>query len=115
MLESNFKRGKFDLTLFIKRVGGHILLVHVYVDYLIFASIDNFLCEGFSSIMCGEFEISMIGELTFFLGLQIKQMEDGIFISQSKYYKEVLKKFGIDIAKDTSTLMATSYYLDKDE
>jgi len=59
--------------------------------------------------------MSMIGELTFFLGLQIKQMESGTFISQSKYCKEVLKKFGMDTTKEASTPMGTSCYLDKDE
>jgi len=65
--------------------------------------------------MQGEFEMSMIGELTFFLGLKIKQMEEGTFISQSKYCKEVLKKFEMDTAKAASTPMVTSCYLDKDE
>ena len=59
--------------------------------------------------------MSMMGELTFFLGLQIKKMENGTFISQTKYYKEVLKKFGMDTAKEASTPMGTSCYLDKDE
>jgi len=59
--------------------------------------------------------MSMMAELTFFLGLQIKQMENGTFISQSKYCKEVLKKFGMDTAKEASTPMGTSCYLDKDE
>jgi len=115
LLENNFERGKIDLTLFIKRVDEHILLVQIYVDDIIFGSTDNSLCKGFASIMQGEFEMSMMGELTFFLGLQIKQMENGTFISQSKYCKEVLKKFGMDIAKEASTPMGTSCYLDKDE
>jgi len=69
------------------------LLVQIYVDDIIFGSTDSSLCKGFASIIQGEFEMSMMGELTFFLGLQIKQMENETFISQSKYYKEVLKKF----------------------
>ena len=73
------------------------------------------LLQGFASIMQGEFEMSMMGELNFFLGLQIKQMDEGTFISQSKYCKEILKKFEMDSAKAVSTPMATSYYLDKDE
>jgi len=81
LLENDFERGKIDLTLFIKRVGEHILIVQIYVDNIIFGSIDNSLCKGFASIMQGEFEMSMMGELTFFLGLQIKQMESGTFIS----------------------------------
>ena len=92
MLENDFERGKIDSALFIKRVGEHILLVQVYVDDIIFGSTNKSLCEGFASIMQSEFEMSMMGELTFFLGLQIKQMEEGTFISQSKYCKEVLKK-----------------------
>jgi len=92
LLENDFEKGKIDSTLFIKRVGEHILLVQVYVDDIIFGSSNKSLCEGFASIMQGEFEMSMMGELTFFLGLQIKQMEEGTFISQSKYCKEVLKK-----------------------
>jgi len=115
LLENDFERGKIDLTLFIKRVGEHILLVQVYVDDIIFGSTNKSLCEGFASIMQGEFEMSMMGELTFFLGLQIKQMEEGTFISQSKYCKEVFKKFEMDNAKAASTPMATSCYLDKDE
>jgi len=59
--------------------------------------------------------MSMMGELTFFLGMQIKQMENGTFISQSKYCKEVLKKFGMDTTKEASTPIGTSCYLDKDE
>jgi len=84
LLENYFQRRKMDSTLFIKRVGDHILLIQVYVDDIIFVSIYNSLCKGFASIMQGEFEMSIIGELTFFLGLQIKQMEGGTFISQSK-------------------------------
>jgi len=115
LLENDFERGKIDLTLFIERVGEHILLVQIYVDDIIFGSTDNSLCKGFASIMQGEFEMSMMEELTFFLGLQIKKMENGIFISQSKYCKEVLKKFGMDTAKEASTPMGTSCYIDKDE
>ena len=115
LLENNFERGKIDLTLFIKRVYEHILLVQIYVDDIIFRSTDSSLCKGFASIMQGEFEMSMMGQLTFFLGLQIKQMENGTFISQTKYCKEVLTKFGMDTTKEASTPMGTSCYLDKDE
>ena len=85
------------------------------MDDIIFGSTYNSLCEGFVSIMHGEFEMSMIGELTFFIVLQIKQMEGKTFISQSKYFKEVLKKFGMDSAKEESTPMTISCYLEKDE
>ena len=68
MLENNFERGKIDLTLFIKKVNKHILLVQIYVDDVIFGSTDSSLCKGFASIMQGEFEMSIMGELTFFFG-----------------------------------------------
>jgi hypothetical protein len=59
-------------------------------------------------MMSNEFEMSMIGELSFFLGLQIKQLKDGIFISQYKYFKDTLKKFGLENAKSIKTHMATN-------
>jgi hypothetical protein len=59
--------------------------------------------------------MSMIGELSFFLALQIKQLKDGIFISQSKYLKDMLKKFGLENAKPIKTPMATNGHLDLDE
>jgi len=82
LLENDFERGKIDSTLFIKRIGEHILLVQVYVDDIIFGSTNKSLYENFASIMQGEFEMSMMGELNFFLGLQIKQMDEGTFISR---------------------------------
>ncbi|XP_047181711.1 uncharacterized mitochondrial protein AtMg00810-like [Vigna umbellata] len=85
------------------------------MDDIIFGSTDDSLCEGFANIMQGEFEMSMMGELNFFLGLQIKQVERGTFVSQTKYCREVLKKFGMDTCKEVNTPMATSCYLDKDE
>ena len=115
LTSNDFSRGKIDSTLFIKKVKEHILLVQVYVDDIIFGSTDNSLCVEFAKIMQGEFEMSMMGELTFFLGLQIKQLKDGIFISQTKYCKEILKKFGMDTSKEANTPMGTSCYLDKDE
>ncbi|GJZ20738.1 retrovirus-related pol polyprotein from transposon TNT 1-94 [Tanacetum coccineum] len=66
-------------------------------------------------IMHDEFEMSMMGELNFFLGLQIKQMEDGIFFNQSKYIKEMLKKFGLEDSKPTKTPMSTEIKLTKDD
>ncbi|KAG2380359.1 Retrovirus-related Pol polyprotein from transposon TNT 1-94 Protease [Vigna angularis] len=115
LVENGFNRGKIDSTLFIKRIGKHFLIVQVYVDDIIFGSSNATLCENFAKSMQGEFEMSMMGELTFFLGLQIKQMEKETFISQTKYCREILKKFEMDNAKEASTPMGTSCYLDKDE
>nr|GEW16990.1 copia protein [Tanacetum cinerariifolium] len=73
------------------------------------------MCDEFSKIMCDEFEMSMMGELNFFLRLQIKQMEKGIFFNQSKYIKEMLKKFGLENSKPMKTPMSSNTKLTKDE
>ena len=96
LLEKGFTRGKVDTTLFIKRKLHDILLVQIYVDDIIFGSTNDSLCKEFSQDMQNEFEMSMMGELNFFLGLQIKQTKNGIFISQSKYCKELINKFGME-------------------
>ncbi|GJZ56219.1 putative ribonuclease H-like domain-containing protein [Tanacetum coccineum] len=84
LLDNGFHRGQIDKILFIKRLKGDILLVQVYVDDIIFGSIKKSLCDEFEQIMHNRFQMSSMGELTFFLGLQVKQKEDGIFISQDK-------------------------------
>ncbi|GJU39124.1 putative ribonuclease H-like domain-containing protein [Tanacetum coccineum] len=103
LLGNGFKRGKIDQTLFIKKQKGDILLVHVYVDDIIFGSTNKELCTGFEKLMKDKFQMSSIGELTFFLGLQVQQKEDGIFISQDKYVDEILKKFNYTDVKSAST------------
>ncbi|XP_045809814.1 uncharacterized protein LOC123904167 [Trifolium pratense] len=115
LLENGFSRGKIDTTLF-KKIDKHdLLIVQVYVDDIIFGATNEKLCEEFSELMQSEFEMSMMGELSFFLGLQIKQHEDGIFISQEKYIKDLLKKYKMNEAKIMSTPMHPSTSLDKDE
>ncbi|GKE75610.1 putative ribonuclease H-like domain-containing protein, partial [Tanacetum coccineum] len=81
LLGNGFKRGEIDQTLFIKKQKGDILLVQVYVDDIIFGSKNKALCTGFKKFMKDKFQMSSIGELTFFLGFQVQQREDGIFIS----------------------------------
>ena len=98
-LKKGFERGKVDKTLFIKNENKEILLVQVYVDDIIFGATNELLCKEFSKLMQGQFEMSMMGELNFFLGLQIKQRKDGIFINQAKYTRDMLKKFGMDSSK----------------
>nr|GEV59200.1 hypothetical protein [Tanacetum cinerariifolium] len=115
MLDNGFQRGKIDKTLFIKRHKGDILLVQVYVDDIIFGSISKELCNAFEKLMHEKFQMSSMGELTFFLGLQVKQKKDGIFISQDKYVAEILKKFRFTEFKTTSTPMETQKPLLKDE
>jgi len=109
LLSHAYERGKTDKTLFI------IILVQVYVDDIIFGSTNQNLCEQFVVAMQGEFEMSMMGELNYFLGLRIKQLNHGTFLSQTKYCKELLKKFDMENCKEISTPMATNCYLDSDE
>ncbi|GKE51840.1 putative ribonuclease H-like domain-containing protein [Tanacetum coccineum] len=107
LLENRFQRGQIDKTLFIKRDQGDILIVQVYVDDIIFGSTKKKLCTEFEKMMHKKFQMSSMGELTFFLGLQVKQKEDGIFISQDKYVSEILKKFGFSDIRIASTPMKT--------
>ena len=85
LCEKGLKKGNVDKTLFIKKIKGNTLLVQVYVDDIIFGSLNKEMCEEFSAIMQGEFEMSMMGKMNYFLGLQIKKLKDVIFINQSKY------------------------------
>nr|GEV71680.1 hypothetical protein [Tanacetum cinerariifolium] len=101
------KRGKIDQTLFIKRQKGNILLVQIYVDDIIFGSTNKDLCKAFEKLMKDKFQMSSMGELTFFLGLQVKQNQDGIFISQDKYVAKILRKFGLTDGKSASTPIYT--------
>jgi len=73
LLSQGYKRGKTDKTLFVKKACNDIILVQVYVDDIIFGSTNEILCEQFVKAMQGEFEMSMMGELNYFLCLQIKQ------------------------------------------
>ena len=115
LIEKGFSRGNVDTTLFIKHKAQDILLVQIYVDDIIFGATNESLCKEFAKLMQGEFEMSMMGELNYFLGLQIKQCQDGIFVNQVKYTKELLKRFNMESAKSAKTPMSTSTKLDADE
>nr|GEU31177.1 putative ribonuclease H-like domain-containing protein [Tanacetum cinerariifolium] len=114
LLENGFQRGKIDQTLFIKRQKGDILLIQIYVDDIIFGSTNKDLCKAFEKLMKDKFQMSSMGELEFFLGLQVKQKKDGIFISQDKYVAEILRKFGLTDRKSASTPIDTEKPLLKD-
>ncbi|GJS58990.1 copia protein [Tanacetum coccineum] len=113
--EYNQQEGMVDNTLFKKKFKSHLIIVQIYVDDIIFGSSCQNLCDDFVKIMHDEFEMSMMGELNFFLGLQIKQMEEWIFFNQSKYINEMLKKFGLEDSKPTKTLMLTEIKLTKND
>ena len=107
--------GKIDTTLFIKLRENDILIVQIYVDDIIFGATNVSLCEEFVKSMHSEFEMSMMGELNFFLGLQIKQFKEGTFINQAKYIRDLLKKFNLEEVKTNNTPMDSSIKLDVDE
>jgi hypothetical protein len=106
--------GKVDTTLFPKKIGKDLFVLQIYIDDIIFGSTNQDFCEEFGKMMANEFEMSMIGELSYFLGLQIKQLKNDIFVSQGKYIKDMLKKFRLKDAKAISTPIGTNRSLDSD-
>ena len=84
-----------------------MLIIVVYVDDIIFGSNEESINQNFASVMQQEFEMSLLGELTYFLGLQVQQTKDAIFLSQTKYLKQILKKYGMEDSKLVCTLMVT--------
>ncbi|GKA96248.1 retrovirus-related pol polyprotein from transposon TNT 1-94 [Tanacetum coccineum] len=115
LIDHKYTMGLVDNTLFTKKRNSHIIIDQIYVDDIIFSSTCQELCDDFSKIMHDEFDMSMIGELNFFLGLQIKQLEDEIFFNQSKYVKEMLKKFILEDFKPIKTPMSSEPKLTRDE
>ena len=96
------------------RERNDILIAQVYVDDIVFGSTSKHLSKSFATCMSKEFEMSMVGELSFFLGLQIKQCEKGIFLSQTKYAHNILKKIGMNSSKHSNTPISTSVKLSLD-
>jgi len=115
LLRKGFEIGKADPTLFTRKVDKDIFVCQIYVDDIIFGSTNKTWCDDFSRIMTKRFEMSMMGELNFFLRFQIKQLKDGTFISQTKYIKDMLKKFDMENAKPIKTPMPTNGHLDLNE
>jgi hypothetical protein len=114
LVTNGFKVGKADPTLFSKTIAKDSFICQIYVDDIIFGSTNKSSCEEFSRIMIHKFEMSMMGELKYFLGFQIKQLQEGTFIRQTKYIKDILKKFGMNNAKPIKTPMGTNGHLDLD-
>jgi hypothetical protein len=114
LLAKRFIRGQVDRTLFIRKQGTHKLIAQIYVDDIIFGATLDSLAHEFSEEMKQEFEMSMIGELNYFLGLQVKQTAEGIFISQSKYAKDLVKRFGLDGKSRARTPTSTSVKISSD-
>nr|GEW33704.1 retrovirus-related Pol polyprotein from transposon TNT 1-94 [Tanacetum cinerariifolium] len=115
LISQDFSKGSLDPTLFIRRNGNDLLLVQIYVDDIIFAASTPELCDIFAKIMCSKFKMSMMGKISFFLGLHISQSPRGIFINQSKYALESLKKYGFESCDLVDTPMAEKSKLDEDK
>nr|GEZ38283.1 retrovirus-related Pol polyprotein from transposon TNT 1-94 [Tanacetum cinerariifolium] len=115
LLSQDFSKGSVDPTLFIRKNGDDLLLVQIYVDDIIFAAHTLELCDLFANLTCSKFKMSMMGKISFFLGLQISQSPRGIFINQSKYALESLKKYGFESCDPVDTPMVEKSKLDEDK
>ncbi|WVZ58134.1 hypothetical protein U9M48_008437 [Paspalum notatum var. saurae] len=115
LLKSGFVMGSVDKTLFLLSRGGDTLIVQMYIDDIIFGGSSHALVSSFAEQMSREFEMSLMGELQFFLGLQIKQGPEGTFVHQAKYTRDILKKFEMGDSKPMTTPMSTNTALDADE
>jgi hypothetical protein len=114
LITNGFKLEKARPTLFTKTIAKDLFICQYYVDDIIFGSTNKSSCEEFSRIMIEKFEMSMMGELKYFLGFQIKQLEEGTLICQTKYIQDILNKFGMKNAKPIKTPMGTNGHLDLD-
>ncbi|GJQ95286.1 retrovirus-related pol polyprotein from transposon TNT 1-94 [Tanacetum coccineum] len=114
LISQDFSKGSVDPTLFIHKEGKELLLVQVYVDDIIFDASTPELCDLFAKIVCSKFKMSMMGKISFFLGLQIFQNPRGIFINQSKYSLESLKNYGFDSCDPVDIPLVEKSKLDED-
>jgi len=115
LIKNDFKRGKVDTTLFRRTLEKDILIMHIYVDDIIFGSTNAALCKEYFKLMHDEFEMSMMGELRFFLEIQINQCKDGVYVHQTKYTKELLKNFKLEVCKVMNTPMHPTSTLSKED
>ncbi|GJV97980.1 retrotransposon protein, putative, unclassified [Tanacetum coccineum] len=109
LISQHFSKGAVDPTLFTRKAGNDLLLVQIYVDDIIFASTNTAMCNEFANLMTTKFKMSMMGQMSFFLGLQISQSPRGIFLNQSKYAYEIIKKYGMLTSDSVDTPMLTYY------
>nr|GEX16380.1 retrotransposon protein, putative, unclassified [Tanacetum cinerariifolium] len=114
LIQNKFVKGRIDNTLFIYKSKGDVLFVQVYVDDIIFGSTSYKLCKQFEKLMTKKFKMGMMGELTHFLGLQIKQDDKGILICQEQYTRNLLKKYKISDSSSVKTPMVPSNNLGPD-
>jgi hypothetical protein len=115
LIKNGFTIGKDDSTLFTRKVDNELFVCQIYVDDIIFGSTNEKFCEEFSKVMTNRFEMSMMFELKYFLGFQVKQLKEGTFLCQTKYTQDMLKKFGMEKTKHAKTLMSSNGHLDLNE
>lgn len=106
-IKEGFESSPSEQTLFIKRKGGKILIVSIYVDDLLFTSDDEEMLREFKCSMKKEFDMTDLGKMRYFLGIEVLQRSDGVFICQRKYAAEVLSRFGM---KDYNCSRAEDWY-----
>ncbi|GKA79460.1 retrovirus-related pol polyprotein from transposon TNT 1-94 [Tanacetum coccineum] len=114
LISLHFSKGAVDPTLFTRKAGNELLPVQNYVDDIIFASTNTTMCNEFANPMTTKFKMSMMGQMSFFLGLQISQSPKGIFLNQSKYASEIIKIFGMLTSDSVDTPMVEKSKLDED-
>ena len=106
LLQHGYTRGTIDQTLFIKKEENDLIVVQIYVDDIIFGSTSDTMCKDFEKVMKKRFEMSSLGEMTMFLGLQVQQSSSGILLHQAKYVEDMLVKFGYKDSTAANTPMA---------
>nr|GEU38659.1 retrotransposon protein, putative, unclassified [Tanacetum cinerariifolium] len=111
LISQRFYKGAVDPTFFTQKVGNDLLLVQIYVNDIIFASTNTAMCNEFANLMTTKFKMSMMGHMSFFLGLQISQSPKGIFINQSKYAFEIVKKMSSKKQKRTTISSTEAEYI----
>ncbi|GKE82959.1 retrovirus-related pol polyprotein from transposon TNT 1-94, partial [Tanacetum coccineum] len=114
LISQHFSKGAVDPTLFTQQAGNDLLLVQIYVDDIIFTSTNTAICNEFANQMTIKFKMSMMGHMSFFLGLQISQSPRGFFLNQSKYASEIVKKYGMLSSDSVDTPMVEKSKLDED-
>ncbi|GKA16984.1 retrovirus-related pol polyprotein from transposon TNT 1-94 [Tanacetum coccineum] len=114
LISQHFSKGAVDPTLFTQKSGNDLFLAQIYVDDIIFASTNTVLCNEFANQMTTKFKMSMMGQMSFFLGLQISQNPRGIFLNQSKYASGIIKKYGLLTSDSVDTPMVEKNKLDED-
>ena len=113
--QQGFSKGSVDSNLYKRIETDKLLIIVIYVDDIIFGTNEESMSHNFSLVMQQEFEMSLLGELTYFLGLQVQQNKDGIFLSQTKYLKQILKRYGMEDSKPVCTPMVTGCSLSSND